>query len=80
MKTKAASRHWECMFARAIFATADMLEQHQLLNCGANAIDTGRIRTTLSEALNPSNTDNIRTARALIETAQAMGKIVVQSL
>jgi len=79
MKTKAASLHWEFMFARAMFETPDMIEQHKLLNYVANEIDAGRIRTTLSEALTPINAENIRAAHALIETGRAKGKIVIQS-
>jgi NADPH2:quinone reductase len=79
MKMKAASLHWEFMFARAMFQTADMIEQHRLLNYVANEIDAGRIRTTLDTVLSPINAENIRAAHALIETGQAKGKIVVQS-
>lgn len=79
MKTKAASLHWEFMFARAMFATPDMAEQHKLLNYVANEIDAGRIQTTLSEVLTPINAENIRAAHALIETGRAKGKVVVHS-
>ncbi len=79
MKTKAASLHWEFMFARAMFETPDMIEQHKLLNYVANEIDAGRIRTTLNKVLTPINAENIRAAHALIETGQAKGKIVVES-
>ncbi len=79
MKTKAASLRWEFMFARAMFETADMIEQHELLNYVASEIDAGRIRTTLSEVMSPINAENIRAAHALIETGQAKGKIVVES-
>ncbi len=79
MKMKAASLHWEFMFARAMFQTADMIEQHRLLNYVANEIDAGRMRTTLDTVLSPINAENIRAAHALIETGQAKGKIVVQS-
>jgi len=79
MKMKAASLHWEFMFARAMHQTPDMIEQHKLLNYVAAEIDAGRIRTTLSEILTPINAVNIRSAHALVETGQAKGKIVVQS-
>ncbi|EXI86247.1 MAG: Zinc-type alcohol dehydrogenase-like protein [Candidatus Accumulibacter regalis] len=79
MKMKAASLRWEFMFARAMFQTADMIEQHRLLTHVANEIDAGRIRTTLDKVLSPINAENIRAAHALIETGQAKGKIVVQS-
>lgn len=79
MKTKSASLHWEFMFTRAMFATPDMIEQHNLLNYVAGEIDAGRIRTTLSEVLTPINAENIRAAHALIETGKAKGKIVVEN-
>lgn len=79
MKRKAASLHWEFMFARAMFKTEDILEQHNLLNYIANEIDEGRLQTTLSEVLTPINAENIRAAHALIETGTAKGKVVVHS-
>lgn len=78
MKTKSASLHWEFMFARAMFETPDMIEQHKLLSYVANEIDAGRIRTTLDQVLSPINAENILAAHALIETGAAKGKIVVQ--
>jgi len=78
MKMKAASLHWEFMFARAMFETPDMIEQHRLLNYVANEIDAGRIRTTLSETLTPINAANLREAHRLIETGKAKGKIVIE--
>ena len=78
MKTKAASLHWEFMFARAMFKTADMIEQHRLLNYVANEIDAGRIRTTLTEVMTPIDAANMRAAHALVETGKVRGKVVVQ--
>lgn len=79
MKMKAASLHWEFMFARPMHQTSDMIEQHALLNYVAQQIDAGRIRTTLSKVLHPINAENIRAAHALIETGTVKGKIVVHS-
>ncbi|WP_417425798.1 zinc-binding alcohol dehydrogenase family protein [Hoeflea sp.] len=79
MKMKAASLHWEFMFARAMHQTPDMIEQHRLLSYVASEIDAGRIRTTLDTVLSPINAENMRKAHALIETGQAKGKIVVES-
>lgn len=78
MKMKAATLHWEFMFARAMFETPDMIEQHNLLNYVAQEIDAGRMRTTLNKVLRPINAENIRAAHALIETGTAKGKIVVE--
>jgi NADPH:quinone reductase len=78
MKTKAASLHWEFMFARAMHQTPDMIEQHRLLNHVAQEIDAGRIRSTVSTVLRPINAENLRRAHALIETGAAKGKIVIE--
>ena len=78
MKTKAASLHWEFMFARAMHQTPDMIEQHRLLNHVAQEIDAGRIRTTVSTVLRPINAENMRRAHALVETGAAKGKIVIE--
>jgi len=78
MKTKAASLHWEFMFARAMHQTPDMIEQHHLLSFVAREIDAGRIRTTVSEVLRPINAANLRQAHALVESGRARGKIVLE--
>lgn len=78
MKTKAASLHWEFMFARAMFQTPDMIAQHHLLTYVAGEIDSGRLRTTLDTVLTPINAENLRKAHALIEAGTAKGKIVLE--
>jgi NADPH2:quinone reductase len=78
MKTKAASFHWELMFARSMHQTPDMIEQHKLLTWVADEIDAGRIRTTVSQVLSPINAANLREAHRLVETGKAKGKIVVE--
>jgi NADPH:quinone reductase len=78
MKTKAASLHWEFMFARAMHQTPDMVEQHLLLSFVADEVDAGRIRTTVSEVLSPINAANLRKAHAMIEAGSAKGKIVIE--
>lgn len=78
MKMKAASLHWEFMFARSMHQTPDMIEQHKLLSYVADEIDAGRIRTTLDTVLSPINAENMRKAHALVETGTAKGKVVVE--
>ena len=78
MKTKAASLHWEFMFARAMHQTPDMIEQHRLLTRVAAEIDAGRLRTTVSTVLSPINAANIREAHRLVETGEVKGKVVVE--
>ncbi|MGJ8627290.1 MAG: zinc-binding alcohol dehydrogenase family protein [Sulfitobacter sp.] len=78
MKSKAASFHWEFMFARSMHQTPDMIEQHKLLSYVADQIDAGKIKTTLSKVLSPINAANLREAHRLVETGSAKGKIVVE--
>ena len=78
MKKKAASLHWEFMFARSMHQTPDMIEQHNLLTWVAAEIDAGRMRTTVSQVLSPINAANLREAHRLIETGKAKGKIVIE--
>lgn len=79
LKTKAASLHWEFMFARPMFKTPDMVEQHRLLGRVAREVDAGRLRTTLETVLSPINAENVLKAHALIETGTARGKVVVET-
>ena len=78
MKMKAASLHWEFMFARAMHQTPDMIEQHKLLSWVAQQIDAGRFRTTINKVITPINAANLREAHRLIETGAAQGKIVLE--
>ncbi|WP_146585304.1 zinc-binding alcohol dehydrogenase family protein [Puniceibacterium confluentis] len=77
-KRKAVSIHWEMMFTRAMFGTPDIAEQGKLLNAVADLVDSGKIRTTLTETLRPINAETLKKAHALIETGTARGKIVLE--
>ncbi|MCZ4089880.1 zinc-binding alcohol dehydrogenase family protein [Sinorhizobium psoraleae] len=77
-KRKAVSTHWEMMFARPMFKTPDMIEQHNLLNRVAELVDSGKIRTTLTETLGPINAATLRKAHQMIETGRTRGKLVLE--
>lgn len=76
-KRKSLSIHWEMMFARPIWQTADMIEQHKLLNHVADMVDAGEIRTTLNETYGAINAANLKRAHAMIESGRTKGKIVL---
>jgi len=78
LKPKSLSLHWEFMFTRSLFATADMLAQHELLNRVAALIDQGVLKTTLGEHFGRINAENMRRAHALVESGKARGKIVLE--
>ncbi|MCP1249136.1 zinc-binding alcohol dehydrogenase family protein [Gluconobacter oxydans] len=77
LKRKSLSLHWELMFTRSLFGTADISAQGKLLNDVSRLIDEGRLRTTLGKNLGAITAANLREAHALIESGQAKGKIVL---
>ena len=78
LKRKSASLHWEFMFARSMFNTADIQKQHQLLNDVAMLVDTGVLKTTLAERFGTINAANLKRAHALLASNRAKGKIVLE--
>jgi zinc-binding alcohol dehydrogenase family protein len=78
LKRKSISLHWEFMFARPMYETADMIEQHRLLNETAELVDAGTIRTTMAENFGPICAAGLRRAHALLESGKAKGKIVLE--
>jgi NADPH2:quinone reductase len=78
LKGKAASVHWELMFARPMHRTPDMEEQHRLLAEVSRMLDDGTLRTTLAEHLGPITAANLRRAHAALESGTARGKIVLE--
>lgn len=77
-KRKSVSLHWELMFTRSLFGTADMIGQHRLLNEVAALVDAGLVRTTLAERFGAINATNLKRAHALIESGKARGKVVLE--
>ena len=77
LKGKSASVHWESMFVRSTFQTADMIEQHKLLTEVARLIDAGTLRTTVGQELGAINAANLRRAHQLLEEGRAIGKLVL---
>ena len=78
LKRKSVSVHWEYMFTRPVFGTADMIAQHRLLAEAAELVDAGIIRTTVGEHFGRINAENLKRAHALIESGRAKGKIVLE--
>lgn len=77
LKPKSISLHWEFMFTRSRYQTADMGEQGRLLDEVASLVDAGRIQTTAQTNLGHINAGNLKRAHALIETGTTIGKIVL---
>lgn len=77
LKRKSASVHWEFMFTRPLFATADMIAQHRLLAEVSRLVDDGLLRTTLNEVFGPIDAATLTRAHAFIESGRARGKVVL---
>ncbi|MBB3808911.1 zinc-binding alcohol dehydrogenase family protein [Pseudochelatococcus contaminans] len=78
-KRKSISVHWEFMFTRSMFDTADIARQGALLNDVSRLVDEGVIRTTLAENFGRIDAANLKRAHKLLESGQARGKIVLES-
>ena len=78
IRSKSAMLCWELMFTRARFQTADMIEQHKLLDQVADWLDSGKLRGTLKETLSPINAANLRAAHARLESGTMIGKLVLK--
>jgi zinc-binding alcohol dehydrogenase family protein len=77
LKSKALSWHWEFMFARSMHPSDEAIAQHRLLDQTADLIDSGQVRSTLSEVLSPINAARLRQAHQRVEAGGMLGKIVV---
>ena len=77
LKRKSLSVHWEFMFTRPVLGTADIARQQDILREVAQLVDQGRIASTRTRTLGAISAANLRTAHALLESGQAIGKIVL---
>jgi NADPH2:quinone reductase len=78
VRSKSATLCWELMFTRPRFQTADMIEQHRLLDQVADWLDEGKLRGTLRETLSPINAANLRKAHEKLESGTMIGKLVLR--
>lgn len=76
-KAKCIGIHWEMMFARPRYKTADQAEQGRILERVATLIDAGELRDTHVETLAPINAANLREAHRRLESGTTIGKLVL---
>lgn len=77
-KRKSVSIHWELMFTRPLFTTADMGEQGVLLNEVARLVDEGVLRTTMTERFSPIDAATLKRVHARVESGTTRGKLVLE--
>ncbi len=77
-KGKAVSTHWELMFTRSLFQTADIARQGQILNEVAQLLDAGKIKSTATRILGTISAENLRHAHRELASGKARGKLVLE--
>lgn len=78
LKAKSVSFHWEFMFTRPQFRTADRGRQGEILERLAQLVEAGGIRSTTTTCLERISPENLARAHALLEGGRTLGKIVLQ--
>jgi NADPH:quinone reductase-like Zn-dependent oxidoreductase len=68
------------MFTRSMYGTADMQQQHELLNEVARLVDAGTLRGTMQTLGGPLTPDNLRAAHRQLESGRTIGKLVLSAL
>jgi NADPH2:quinone reductase len=76
-KSKCIGIHWELMFTRSRYKTADQHEQGRILDRVAQLIDAGELHGTRTLTLSPINAANLRDAHKRLESGSMVGKVVV---
>ena len=78
VRAKSATVCWELMFTRPRFKTADMIEQHRLLNQVADGLDSGKLRVAEQRDGRWVNGANLRKAHERLESGTMIGKLVLK--
>jgi len=76
-KAKCIGIHWEMMFTRPRFQTADMIEQGRILDRVAQLIDAGELKGTHSATIGTINAANLRETHRRLESGSTIGKLVL---
>ena len=76
-KLKALTFSWELMFTRPMFQTADLDQQHALLNRVSELLDEGTLVSTVSNNLGPISVETLKHAHKLQESGSVYGKNVL---
>ncbi|MDI3360883.1 zinc-binding alcohol dehydrogenase family protein [Lelliottia sp. V89_10] len=78
LKSKSAALHWEFMYTRSMYQTADMARQGEILNNVAKLVDTGVVESSLSETLHGLSVESITEAHRKVLDGHMRGKVVVE--
>lgn len=76
-KSKCIGIHWELMFTRSRYKTADQHLQGRILDRVAALVASGELRGTRTQTLSPINAANLREAHRQLEAGACIGKLVL---
>jgi zinc-binding alcohol dehydrogenase family protein len=76
-KAKCVSIHWEAMFTRPMFETADMIRQHEILDEVSALVDRGVLRPTGTQNFGAITAENLRRAHLALAEGRTIGKVVL---
>ncbi|EKK7716896.1 zinc-binding alcohol dehydrogenase family protein [Cronobacter dublinensis] len=77
LKSKSAALHWEFMYTRSMYQTADMARQGEILNEVAKLADAGEVESALSETFHGLSVESITNAHRKVLEGHMRGKVVV---
>ncbi len=77
LKSKSAALHWEFMYTRSMYQTADMARQGEILNEVAKLVDAGEVESALSETFHGLSVESITHAHRKVLEGHMRGKVVV---
>ena len=77
LQSKSAGFVWELMFTRSLFNTSDIQQQHTILETLSELVDSGEIKTTLTETIHGFSVNNFKKAHKKIESGTMIGKISI---
>ncbi|EOC1427758.1 zinc-binding alcohol dehydrogenase family protein [Cronobacter dublinensis] len=77
LKSKSAALHWEFMYTRSMYQTADMARQGEILNEVAKLAEAGEVESALSETFHGLSVESITDAHRKVLEGHMRGKVVV---
>lgn len=77
LKNKSVSFHWELMFTRSRYQTADMEAQHKILATIAWLMENNKVKSTLYKKFEGLDAETFRKVHELQESGKSIGKNVI---
>lgn len=77
LKLKSAALHFEFMYTRSMFTTADIARQGEILQATAALLDEGKLAGSLSKTLQGLSVETLTEAHQLVLDGHMRGKVVI---